>query len=48
MLIVINLNVNFIILGNMARVLPRYLSNWTTENITKGEIVCVIFSSTTV
>ncbi|XP_046852243.1 apoptosis-inducing factor 1, mitochondrial-like isoform X2 [Xenia sp. Carnegie-2017] len=21
--------------GNMARVLPRYLSNWTTENITK-------------
>jgi hypothetical protein len=27
-----------IFLGNMGRILPGYLSQWTTENVAKGKI----------
>lgn len=26
--------------GNMGKVLPEYLSNWTTEKVKRGQLLC--------
>lgn len=28
--------------GNMGKVLPEYLSNWTTEKVKRGQLLCEV------